>query len=552
MKRLLKILGVSIFTITPATSVVACGSPASASAPVVPPAEDGVNINDLLIKLQDKISEQFENLINEGKNLFSEGQFPQGNEYFEMLKKLPSTGDSVEIKNDDFISAFGGRIQGLITNDIVPKLLEDSDLRILFNGIENADILNIVNNNTNFFKVPFKWKKEEVEFGIENYDPGSYNITYWYQIRMELNLKISYKDANNKQTEKDANQTYISYFSNTNADIKKVIDAASLEINGKLQNKLIDINICKNEDNSDRKRIEIAENKILDIINNSGLNIVKAIFDGNFTTSITSNDKNIPSYSFYKEANQFYNAFKLSKNEAIRYLQDYFGKTIVKNFDKNLDKWIDNSNLTQDAQKTIRENKEGINSFGKIKIISWTISGLTLKSIELNFINIRTDETRKEWIKSMSKSLGNIFAVDSWLKTPFDIINKDNNLIMYMDKTDFETYVKQNKALAYVSKYFSDKIREKAISELAIEDNTTLRVMLNGSYGDDATLTNSEFVTKIDDNTFKVIKNPQGYYSYIAVNLDGFHFILGGKKYGKNYITFNNWIIKKANSTIWN
>lgn len=551
MKRLLKVLGILTFTIVPTTSVVACGSPANANAPVVPPAEDGVDIQGLISKLQDKISEEFGNLINGGKNLFSEVQFPQGHEYYEVLKDLPSTGDPAEIENNDFISAFSERIQDLITNNIVPKLLEDSDLRILFNGITNTDILNIVNNNTKFYKVPFKWAKEEVEFGIKNYDPSSYNITYWYQIRMDLNLKISYKDADNKQAEKDVTQNYISYFANTEADIKKVIDAASLGIKEKLQNELIDINIDKNEDYSDLKRIEIAKNKVFNIINNSYLKVENAIFDESFTTSITSSHKNVPSYSPYKEANQFYNAFKSSKNEAIRYLKDYFEKTIVKNFDKNLDKWINDSNLSQDAQRTIRENKERINSFGKIEINNWTISGLTLKSIELNFINIRTDETKAEWTKSMSKSLGNIFAIDSWLKTPFDIINNDKNLIMYMDKTDFETYVKENKTLSNVSEYFSSKIKEKAIRERAIERNTMFRVTLNGSYGNEATLKNSAFVTKVDDKTFKVIENPQHYYSYINVDLDGFYFILGGKKYGENYITFNNWIIKKANSTIW-
>lgn len=550
MKRLLKVLGILTFTIVPTTSVVACGSPASANAPVVP-EEDGVNIEDLLSKLQDKISEEFGNLINDGKNLFSEAQFPQGHEYYEVLKNLPSTGDGAEIKNIDFISAFTERIQDLITNNIVPKLLEDSNLRILFNGIANTDILNIVNNDTKFYKVPFEWAKEKVEFGIKNYDPSSYNIIYWYQIRMDLNLKISYKDADNKQTEKVVNQAYISYFANKKADIKSVIDAASLEIKEKLQNELIDINIDKNEDYSDQKRIIIAQNKILSIINNSALKIENTIFEDNLTTKITTNSKNIPNYSVYKEANQFYNAFKLSKNEAIRYLQEYFGKTIVKNFDKNLNKWINDSNLSQDAQRTIRAKEEKINSFGKIEVTDWTISGLTLKSIKLNFINIRNDETKTQWTKSMSKSLSNIFAIDSWLKIPFNTINKDKNLIMYMDKTDFETYVKENKTLGHVSEYFSGKIREKAIRELAIESNTRFRVALNGAYGNDATLTNPDFVTKVDDSTLKVIKNPGDGFSCIRVNLDGFYFIFGGKEYGGKYVTFNNWIIKKANSTIW-
>lgn len=551
MKRLLKVLGILAFTIVPTTSVVACGS--HDNAPVVPQKDDdGLNIEDLLSKLQDKINEEFGNLINDGKNLFSEAQFQNGSNYYKVLNSLPSD-NSAEIKDNDFISAFSQRIQELITNNIVPKLLEDSDLRLLFNGITNTDILKIVNNDTKFYKATFKWKKEEnVDFGISNYDPNAYNIIFWYQIRMELGLKISYKNAENKQTDKDVTQIYISYFANTEADIKKVIDASSLEINKTLQNKLISIDITKDEDNSDQKRITIAQNKISSLINNKKLVIENSTFVKGFNIMITSNKLNIPNYKIYREANKFYNAFKLSKNNSIKNLEDYFAKRVVGNFDENLDKFSKMSYLSQDAKSTINTNKQKINAFGKIEINNWTISGLTLKSFKLDFINIRTDQTKAEWTTFMSEALGKIFAIDSWLKNKFDIINKEKKLIMFMDKTDFESYVKKNKSLYNVSTYFNDKIKAKAVSERAINDNTQFRFELNGCNNPNATLGNSEFVTKIDDDTLQVIKNPEEYYSYISVTLDRFHFILGSKKDRGNYRNFNSWIIKKGNSTIWN
>ncbi|WP_342276894.1 hypothetical protein [Spiroplasma endosymbiont of Nebria brevicollis] len=548
MKRLLKILSVLTLTIVPVTSVVACGG--GASGPVNPPDDDGVDIKDLLIKVQNKINEEFGNLINDGKNLFFEGQFAQGTEYYKILKNMPSDKETV-IKDTDFVSSFTERIQSLVTNNVLPKLLADSDLRLLFNGISTNNILKIVNNNTKFFKVPFKWAKEDVDFGISDYSPGKYDITYWYKIRMDLSLEVSYKDAENKEQKKDFNQNYISYFANTDANISGVIEVSSLKIKEKLQTKLIEINLTKNKDISNEERIKNAKEKILGYLPNNHLNLQNAIFVDNVTTKITS-DSIIPNYRIYHEANKFYNAFKLSKNESVKYLEDYFGKRIMKNFDKKLDDWINSPDLNEASKKSIRTNKENINAFGKIELNDWNISGLTLKSIKLNFINIRADETKTQWVKFMSNALGNTFSIDSWLKTPFNIINNNQNLVMYMDKKDFETYVQQNKNLYDVSEYFNAKIKAKAISETAIINNTPFRIYLNGCYNPVATLTNSEFVTKIDDATFKVNKNPSEWYSYINISIDGFRFIFGGKKDKGNYITFNNWIIKKADSTIWN
>ncbi|WP_342257818.1 hypothetical protein [Spiroplasma endosymbiont of Nomada ruficornis] len=126
-----------------------------------------------------------------------------------------------------------------------------------------------------------------------------------------------------------------------------------------------------------------------------------------------------------------------------------------------------------------------------------------------------------------------------------------------MDKTDFNSYVSENKSLFDVNNYFSEKMKEKAITEGVISNNTEFRILLNGCWKEDATLKNSEFIRNIDASTLEVIKNPLNYYSYLNITIDDFSFIFGNKKARDNtnknsYITFNKLIIKKSDSNIWN
>ncbi|WP_342257840.1 lipoprotein [Spiroplasma endosymbiont of Nomada ruficornis] len=539
MKKLLSMLAVITLIGTASTSVIACGG---GQEPISPIINNGNSIQELLIKTQDKIKEGFGDLTNSNANLFFQDEFVSGKDYFNILKNLSSEKEVI-IDNINFINAFTKRIQKIININITNKLILDNNLRLLFNGISNDDILKISTNRSNFKKVPFKWKKEEVNFGIQNYSPDKLNIEFWYSIKINLNLLLSYKDDNNKLQNKDLNQEYIIYFANTGANIFSVIQAASLEIKNKIEDYLVNIDITKDNHNIIDKAKEI----LLRILNNNKIVI-------NESTFLEKNDVKIKK-NLYNEANHFYNAFNKLRIDSINYLKEYFN-IIVEDFKKDLDKWID-SNLSSTTKSKIEKDKSNIKNFGKISLNNWTISGLTLERINFNFITIRKNQTRQEWVNFVSQALGKIFSLDGFIKIPFSIINKENALIMYMDKTDFNSYVSENKSLFDVSNYFSEKIKEKAITEGVISNNTEFRILLNGCWKEDATLKNSEFIRNIDASTLEVIKNPLNYYSYLNITIDDFSFIFGNKKTRdntnkNNYITFDKWIIKKSDSNIWN
>ncbi len=548
MKKLLTILSAITLVGTTSISVIACGS--GSQEPINPTDDDGNNIQDLLTKTQDKINEGFGNLINLNKNLFFSGEFLEKKEKISGILEKLSSEKVTQINNDNFIKQFTQKIQNIINTNITNKLILDDNLRLLFNGISNNDVLKISVNKTNFFKIPFKWKKEEnVNFGIKDYSPGALNIDYWYSIKINLNLSLSYKDENNKLQEKELKQDYIIYFANTRANIMAVIEAASLEINNKIKDCLLDIDITTIVPNK-KNIIDKANRIIFDLLeNNNKVSI-------NESTLLENNTIKIKEH-LYSEANYFYNAFNKSKTDSINYLKDYF-QSIFEDFNTDLNKWVNsNSNLDNKAKSTIEKQKLNIKSFGKISLNNWTISGLTLKSINLDFITIRTNQTREQWIIFLSNALGNTFSLDGFIKIPFNIINDEKNLVMYMDKADFESYLYENKSLLDVRYYFNDKIKAKLIAEKVIQDTTEFEVTLNGCWNPVATLRNPEFVKKIDDSTLEVTKNPLNRYSYLYINIDGFYFIFGSKKAedntnGNNYITFNKWIIKKADSNIWN
>lgn len=539
MKKLLTMLGAITLIGTASTNVIACGG---GQEPINPIINKGNNIQELLIKTQDKIKEGFGDLTNSNANLFFQEEFLLGQDYFNILKNLSSEKEVI-IDNINFINAFTKRIQKIININITNKLILDNNLRLLFNGISNDDILKISTNSSNFKKVPFKWKKEEVNFGIQNYSPDELNIKFWYSIKINLNLLLSYKDDNSNLQNKDLNQEYIIYFANTGANIFSVIQAASLEIKNKINDYLVNIDI--NQDN--RNIIDKANKILLRKLNNNNIVIHESSFLEKNYVKIKNN--------IYDEANYFYNAFNKSRIESIDYLKEYFNIKI-EDFKKDLDKWID-LNLNSTTKLEIEKDKSNIKNFGKISLNNWTISGLTLERINFNFITIRKNQTIQEWVNFVSQALGKTFSLDGFIKTPFSIINKENELTMYMDKEDFNSYVSENKSLFDVNNYFSEKIKEKMVAEGVILNNTEFRILLNGCWNEDATLKNSEFIRNIDGSTLEVIKNPLNYYSYLNITIDDFSFIFGNKKgqdntNKNNYITFNKWIIKKSDSNIWN
>lgn len=539
MKKLLSMLGAITLIGTASTNVIACGG---GQEPINPINNNENSIQELLIKTQDKIKEGFGDLTNSNANLFFQDEFVSGKNYFNILKNLSSEKEVI-IDNIDFINAFTKRIQKIININITNKLILDNNLRLLFNGISNDDILKISTNRSNFKKVPFKWKKEEVNFGIEDYSPDTLNIEFWYSIKINLNLLLSYKDDNNKLQNKDLNQECIIYFANTGANIFSVIQAASLKIKDKIKDYLVNVDITLDNHNIIDKASEV----LLKLLNNNNIVINQGTFEEKNDLRIKKN--------LYDEANHFYNAFNKSTIDSIDYLKEYFN-IIVEDFNNDLNEWID-SNLNSTTKSEIEKNKSNIKNFGKISLNNWAISGLTLEKINFNFITIRKNQTRQEWVNFVSQALGKTFSLDGFIKIPFSVINKKKELIMYMDKTDFNSYVSENKSLWDVSNYFSEKIKEKAVTEGVISNNTEFGIELNGCWNEYATLKNSEFVQNIDDSTLKVIKNPSSYFSYLNIFIDDFRFFFGSKKSKdnrnkSNYITFNNWIIKKSNSNIWN
>ncbi|WP_375317931.1 hypothetical protein [Spiroplasma endosymbiont of Virgichneumon dumeticola] len=547
MKRLLKILSVLTLTTVPVTSVVSCGG---ASVPVNP-TDDGIDIKDLLNKAQNKINDEFGNLINEEKNLFFENEFGNiGAAFKNVLSKMSATKEA-KITDPDFIREFIKRMQENITDLIVPKLLEDQNLRMLFNGISKQNILKIASNNTKLLRTPFKWLPEEhVTFGLDNYNADIIKrlaIEYWYKITMDLKLELSYKDDKNQEQTRDLSQNYISYFANTGANISSVVKAASSKVKQRLSNQLININLTTNQDISNDVRLAKAKSEILVLVNKSELKIEKTNFDNvtKLTSSINSH--------VYNSSNQFYEAFNKSETASQTYLQTYLENEISKNFDKNLDDWI--ANLSpKEKQKIPSTIKPNITAFGKISLNNWTISGLSLQRITLNFINTRTNQTKSEWISSVSTSLANIFSLNGCIKDAFSIINSNKDLIMYMNNDDFNTYKNENKKMSDINDYFDDKIKQKAIAEGAILSSISFKVRLNGVYSGDSynpNLDNREYIQEVDESTLKLIKNPASHFNYLRIEIDGLLFIFGSKQCGKNYLSFNSWVIKRASGPIW-
>ncbi|WP_338959292.1 hypothetical protein [Spiroplasma endosymbiont of Tiphia femorata] len=63
--------------------------------------------------------------------------------------------------------------------------------------------------------------------------------------------------------------------------------------------------------------------------------------------------------------------------------------------------------------KECLKKKKKINAFGKITISDWSISGLRLTPMTLDFININPNQTQGEWAEQTATALGKIFYTKS-------------------------------------------------------------------------------------------------------------------------------------------
>ncbi|WP_342276200.1 hypothetical protein [Spiroplasma endosymbiont of Nebria brevicollis] len=233
---------------------------------------------------------------------------------------------------------------------------------------------------------------------------------------------------------------------------------------------------------------------------------------------------------------------KSTVDKAIGLLKNYLTSNVTL-FATNLDKWI---------TRPITVNKDNINEYGPVTIDDWSISGLTLKSINLDFIKVRTDQTQNKWAEQTATALGTIFCSKGTFAQGRINLSTGWNLTMYINPADFDNFVSNDSKLSDISTYISEKINNNAKKEHIITNN--ISTSLNGLWYKNPNLSNSGIVTKVDDKTFKIIRGRGRMisYNYLKIFYEYTSFACGNIKsvVGDN-LSFNNWIIKRADTDVW-
>lgn len=535
MKGILKLLAIFGLTAPLAVNVVACGN--GNSSDTDDEVSENAYVQELLKKAKEQISLGLANLISEYKNLTFEDEFGEsGKDITNNLNSLSKDSDTlVDSKIKDI---FLTRLQKDITNLIIEDyLLQPSDLKPLFNNITTSEILKIDFNETIMTNKQFNWTKENADFGIENYDPATYNITMWYKLAADLKLKLSYKDESNKKTEIEVSNIFDFNYANTGANLKSLIEASTGNVTKVLKDFIIEIGSTTTDSES---LLQKAKELIARKLNNNKVNITKV--------DINAQSEVLQKNDVYASGDHMYEALtKSTIDEAIDSLKNYLSPTATA-FSDEITKWL------VGKQGVPEESKNKINAFGKITISDWSISGLRLTPMTLDFINISPNQTQGEWAEQTATALGKIFYTKSKFAEGRIDITTDNNLTIYMNPGDFDNFVQKNKTMSDISDYISSKISSKATIKDLIKGN--ISVTLNGLWKGtkNPTLSDRTSVKKVDDNTFKVKRNAGGMhgYNYLTIRYANTNFLTGMIKNNKNnHILFDNWIIKKADTDVW-
>lgn len=530
MKALLKILVVFGLSTPLALNVVACGSDKSNSDDEV---TENTNVQELLRKAKEQVNLGLGNLIDKNKNLTFEDQFVSlGSDITQYLNKISDNGDSL-IQNNTIKSIFLSRLQKDINTFLIDEyLIQPSELKPLFGNIPINELLTIDINQTRLKEKTFQWDKD-TDFGVAGYDPNNpeYNIKMWHKLTADLKLKLSYKNESNVKSTIEFNTDFTIDYANKGANLAKLIDASTANIEKTLRGAIIEV---ENSTNLKNQAITL----ILQKLNNAKISINKIEL---VTTTLRKYDK-------YDSGDYMFEAItKPTVEEAVALLQSHL-TPVANEFKTKVADWIG----TGTGAKKITANQDNINNFGTCTISNWTISDLTLKPMTLDFVSSRSNQTQSQWAEQAAKALGTIFCTKGSFAQGRIDLTTDNNLTIYMNPADFDNFVQGDKNMMDISDYIADKINVRAKAENIITNNITL--LLNGLWEKNPTLSDRSSVEKVDDKTFSIKKNAGGMhgFNYLSIHYDNFSVLSGSVNNHKNKrILFNNWIIKKADTDVW-
>lgn len=421
--------------------------------------------------------------------------------------------------------------------------MRPSDLKPLFNNIPINEVLKIDINQTTFTKTVFQWDKN-AEFGVDGYDPSTYQITMWHQLTAGLQLKLTYKNESNMKSTIDVTNDFKFNYANKGANIRGLVDASTAKVEASLKDFIVEVSTTTAADSFGNLKNEV-KLLVLEKLNNDKIVI-------NNVDPVANSTLN--KYDKYVGGDYMYDAMSKSKiDEAISSLQTYLSPSLT-TFKEGLANWIG----TGDKMKKVKINQNNINIFGKCTISNWSISGLTLKPMTLDFVNARSDQTQAQWAEQTGVALAKIFYPKGEFGQKRIDLFTDGNLTIYMNPNDFDDFVRQDKKMSDISDYITMKVSAKARANGILQKNISLT--LNGLWQNkpNPTLSNTKFVEKVDDNTFKIARNAgveserMHGYNYLTINYDNVTFQSGSVvAHNNNHILFNNWIIKKANTNVW-
>lgn len=201
----------------------------------------------------------------------------------------------------------------------------------------------------------------------------------WHKLTAQLKLKLTYKNESNIKSTYDFDSNFNLNYANKGANLGNLIVAATIEVQKKLKDFIVQLTASKGSALNNE-----AKEKILNKIGSDKVNI-----DTIETVAIGS----LKRYDKYNSGNYMFEAItKPTFEEVIASLKSYLAPVATEFADK-VTKWIG----TGPNAKKITVDKSHINNFGTCTISNWTISGLTLKSIPLDFVTSRTG-TQSQWV----------------------------------------------------------------------------------------------------------------------------------------------------------
>lgn len=537
MKRLLQILAVCALTTTPlAMSVVACGSDIDDANEV----SENDNVVDLLNEAEAEINRGLGKLVDESKNLTFENEFDNHQDITKVLR------ENSEI-TEDIKASFLKRLQNDINSYVVDQYLQQPiKFKSLFGNIATNEILKINIDKTTLTKEDFKWeKKDNVDFNIKNYDPKTFGIEMWYKLNVNLTLSLAYKDESNKDQAKDINTNYDFNYANEGAELGNLVQEATNHVEESLKNIVLEVktdSTNKNDDINFQKAI--AKQQIMEKFPNKDKPKIKVNQCELDTAVLKKSDE-------YDSGEIFYKAItKNNVQQTVTALKEHL-TPIKDKFTTDVENWINEKNIALSDPN--EQNK--INSFGECVVSNWSFSGLRLKTINLNFVNLRTNETREQWVTNTATVLGTIFCTKGdFAKGRLDLTT-DGDLTLYMNPTDFDNFLQEDKNLKDVSDYFESEISKLASKDSKLNYNQKgISFSFNGLWEKNPTLNDRRVVKKIDYKTLKIARgagNMHG-YNYLNIKYNKVAFLSGSvKNYKNKYILFNNWIIKRADTNVW-